>query len=145
MRFTKMQGIGNDYVYVNCFEEHVENPSELAKQMSRRHYGVGSDGLILICPSDVADFEMKMYNADGSNGGMCGNGARCLCRHCHDRGLAAGPVQRIETPAGAEWVFTFRAHDAAKFGIAGVTADTYLRGVIDHQRFVAMIPVTFVA
>ena len=67
MRFTKMQGIGNDYVYVNCFEEHVENPSELAKQMSRRHYGVGSDGLILICPSDVADFEMKMYNADGSN------------------------------------------------------------------------------
>ena len=82
MRFTKMQGIGNDYVYVNCFEEHVENPSELAKQMSRRHYGVGSDGLILICPSDVADFEMKMYNADGSNGGMCGNGARCIGKVC---------------------------------------------------------------
>ena len=81
MRFTKMQGIGNDYVYVNCFEEHVENPSELAKQMSRRHYGVGSDGLILICPSDVADFEMKMYNADGSNGGMCGNGARCIGKY----------------------------------------------------------------
>ena len=74
----KDEGIGNDYVYVNCFEEHVENPSELAvKQMSRRHYGVGkSDGLILICPSDVADFEMKMYNADGSNGGMCGNARR---------------------------------------------------------------------
>ena len=95
MRFTKMQGIGNDYVYVNCFEEHVENPSELAKQMSRRHYGVGSDGLILICPSDVADFEMKMYNADGSNGGMCGNGARCIGKYVYDRGLTDKTTGRV--------------------------------------------------
>ena len=100
MRFTKMQGIGNDYVYVNCFEEHVENPSELAKQMSRRHYGVGSDGLILICPSDVADFEMKMYNADGSNGGMCGNGARCIGKYVYDRGLTDKTTVSLMTDSG---------------------------------------------
>lgn len=87
MRFTKMQGIGNDYVYVNCFEEHVENLSELARKISDRHYGVGSDGLILICPSDVADFEMKMYNADGSEGELCGNGVRCIGKYVYDRGL----------------------------------------------------------
>lgn len=100
MRFTKMQGIGNDYVYVNCFEEHVENPSELAKQISRRHYGVGSDGLILICPSDVADFEMKMYNADGSNGGMCGNGARCIGKYVYDRGLTDKTTVSLMTDSG---------------------------------------------
>ena len=100
MRFTKMQGIGNDYVYVNCFEEHVENPSELAKQMSRRHYGVCSDGLILICPSDVADFEMKMYNADGSNGGMCGNGARCIGKYVYDRGLTDKTTVSLMTDSG---------------------------------------------
>lgn len=87
MRFTKMQGIGNDYVYVNCFEEHVENPAALARKISDRHYGVGSDGLILICPSDVADFEMKMYNADGSESEMCGNGVRCIGKYVYDRGL----------------------------------------------------------
>ena len=73
MKFTKMQGIGNDYVYVNCLQETIENPSELAKKISDRHYGVGSDGLIMINPSDKADFEMEMYNADGSQGIMCGN------------------------------------------------------------------------
>ncbi len=87
MRFTKMHGIGNDYVYINCFEEQVRNPSELAVKMSRQHYGVGSDGLILICPSDVADFEMKMFNSDGSPSGMCGNGMRCVGKYVYDRGL----------------------------------------------------------
>ena len=76
MKFTKMQGLGNDYVYVNCFEEKIDNPSELAVKISDRHFGVGSDGLILINPSDKADFEMEMYNADGSRGEMCGNGIR---------------------------------------------------------------------
>ncbi|MDE6831076.1 MAG: diaminopimelate epimerase, partial [Lachnospiraceae bacterium] len=70
MRFTKMQGLGNDYVYVNCFQEKVENPSEMAKRISDRHFGVGADGLILIGPSEQADFEMAMYNADGSRGEM---------------------------------------------------------------------------
>ena len=72
MKFTKMQGIGNDYVYINCFEEQVESPERLAVKISDRHFGVGSDGLILICPSDAADCRMKMFNADGSEGAMCG-------------------------------------------------------------------------
>ena len=82
MRFTKMHGIGNDYVYVNCLEENVENPSELSIKVSDRHFGIGSDGLILIKPSEKADFEMEMYNADGSQGAMCGNGIRLRSKVC---------------------------------------------------------------
>lgn len=82
MKFTKMQGIGNDYVYVNCFEETVENPEELSVRVSDRHFGIGSDGLILIMPSDKADFRMRMFNADGSEGMMCGNGTRCIGNMC---------------------------------------------------------------
>jgi diaminopimelate epimerase len=88
MEFTKMHGIGNDYVYVNCFEQHLENPQELAVQVSRRHYGIGSDGLILICPSDIADAKMRMFNADGSEAQMCGNGIRCVAKYVYDRNLA---------------------------------------------------------
>ena len=83
MKFTKMQGLGNDYVYVNCFEEKIDNPPELARRISDRHFGVGSDGLIMINPSDRADFEMEMYNADGSRGEMCGNGIRCAVSYTH--------------------------------------------------------------
>lgn len=100
MRFTKMHGIGNDYVYVNCFEETVENPAELAVKMSRLHYGVGSDGLILICPSEVADFEMKMYNADGSMSEMCGNGTRCVGKYVYDKGLTDKTTVNLMTGAG---------------------------------------------
>ena len=78
MKFTKMQGIGNDYVYVNCFQEKIAAPSDLAVRISDRHLGVGSDGLILICPSEIADFQMVMYNSDGSRAQMCGNGVRCV-------------------------------------------------------------------
>ena len=87
MKFTKMHGCGNDYVYVNCLEETVEHPGEVAKFVSDRHFGIGSDGLILICPSKVADFEMVMYNADGSRGEMCGNGIRCVAKYVYDKGL----------------------------------------------------------
>lgn len=87
MHFTKMHGIGNDYIYVNCLEENVRNPQELAQQMSRRHFGVGSDGLVLICPSDVADFQMRMFNADGSESEMCGNAARCIGKYVYEREL----------------------------------------------------------
>ena len=100
MRFTKMHGIGNDYVYVNCFEERIDNPAELAVKMSRYHYGVGSDGLILICPSDEADFEMKMYNADGSMSEMCGNGTRCVGKYVYDKGLTDKTTVRLMTGAG---------------------------------------------
>ena len=87
MKFTKMQGIGNDYVYVNCFEETVENPGAVARYVSDRHFGIGSDGLILICPSETADCRMDMYNADGSQGIMCGNGIRCVGKYAYDHGL----------------------------------------------------------
>ena len=100
MKFTKMHGIGNDYVYVNCFEEYVENAPEMAVKMSRLHFGVGSDGLILICPCEVADFEMKMYNADGSESEMCGNGTRCVGKYVYDRGLTDKTTVSLMTGAG---------------------------------------------
>lgn len=87
MRFTKMQGIGNDYIYVNCFEEIVRTPAETARKISRRHYGVGSDGLVLIEPSDVADFGMRIFNSDGSESEMCGNACRCIGKYVYERGL----------------------------------------------------------
>ena len=87
MEFTKMQGIGNDYVYVDCFREKVEHPGAVSKYVSDRHFGIGSDGLILICPSDKADCRMDMYNADGSQGIMCGNGVRCVGKYAYDHGI----------------------------------------------------------
>lgn len=100
MRFTKMQGIGNDYVYVNCFEETVLHPSELARRVSDRHYGIGSDGLILIGPSWQADLRMRMFNADGSEGKMCGNGARCVGKYAYDHGICRRNEMLLETAAG---------------------------------------------
>lgn len=100
MKFTKMQGIGNDYVYVNCFEETVQNPSEVAKFVSDRHFGIGSDGLILICPSEVADCQMVMFNADGSQSQMCGNGVRCVGKYIHDKGLTDKTTVTVETLGG---------------------------------------------
>lgn len=100
MRFTKMEGIGNDYVYINGFAEKVENPEELAVRMSRYHFGCGSDGLILILPSDKADFRMRMFNNDGSESEMCGNGIRCLAKYCHDRGLTDKETFTVETGGG---------------------------------------------
>jgi len=102
VRFTKMEGIGNDYVYVNCFAETVENPEELAVRMSRYHFGCGSDGLILIMPSDRADFRMRMFNNDGSESEMCGNGIRCVAKYCHDRGLTSKETITIETGGGVK-------------------------------------------
>ena len=107
MKFTKMQGIGNDYVYVNCFEEQIENPSEVAVKVSDRHFAVGSDGLIMICPSKVADFEMEMYNADGSRGEMCGNGIRCVGKYVYDYGLTDKTSVSVETLAGIKYLELF--------------------------------------
>ena len=100
MRFTKMQGAGNDYVYVDGFRERVEDPAALAIAMSRPHYGVGADGLILILPSARADFRMRMFNRDGSEGAMCGNGARCVARFVYDYGLTDKADFTLETGAG---------------------------------------------
>ena len=104
MKFTKMQGIGHDYVYVNCFQETVENPGEVAKIVSDRHFGIGSDGLILIKPSDVADFEMDMYNSDGSRGAMCGNGIRCVAKYVYDYGLTDKTSITVNTASGIKYL-----------------------------------------
>lgn len=100
MKFTKMHGCGNDYVYVNCFEETVEDPEQVARFVSDRHFGIGSDGLILICPSEVADFRMRMFNADGSEGEMCGNGIRCVAKYVYDYGLTDKTCIRVQTGGG---------------------------------------------
>ena len=101
MRFTKMQGAGNDYVYVDCFDQPIPpDPAELARRVSDRHFGIGGDGLILICPSDVADARMRMFNADGSESEMCGNGIRCMAKYVYDHGLCRKPTLQIETGRG---------------------------------------------
>ncbi|NCB94015.1 MAG: diaminopimelate epimerase [Clostridia bacterium] len=104
MKFTKMHGIGNDYVYVNCFQETVEDPGKVAKFVSDRHFGIGSDGLILIKPSDKADFEMDMYNSDGSQGAMCGNGIRCVAKYVYDKGLTDKTSISIDTRSGIKYL-----------------------------------------
>jgi diaminopimelate epimerase len=100
MKFTKMHGIGNDYVYVNAFAENVPDPVETAKKVSDRHFGIGGDGLILIGPSERADVRMRMFNADGSESEMCGNGIRCVAKFLYDHGLVRKPALKIETGRG---------------------------------------------
>jgi len=101
MRFTKMHGAGNDYVYVNCFREAMPlDPAALAREISDRHFGVGGDGMILICPSDIADARMRMFNADGSEAEMCGNGIRCVAKFLYDHRLCRKKEINIETGAG---------------------------------------------
>ena len=111
MKFTKMHGIGNDYAYVNCFEEKVGKPSELARKISDRHFGVGGDGLILIMPSKVADCRMRMFNADGSEAEMCGNGIRCVAKYAYEHGIARKEEMSIETGAGVLRLKLFRKGD----------------------------------
>lgn len=100
MKFTKMQGAGNDYVYVDCFQEQVENPQQLAIKVSNRNFGIGSDGLILIMPSDKADVRMRMFNSDGSESEMCGNGIRCVAKYAFDHGIVNKTEITAETGAG---------------------------------------------
>lgn len=106
MRFTKMHGIGNDYIYINAIEEKVENPSALSISLSRHHFGIGSDGLVLIMKSDVADFRMRMFNPDGTEAEMCGNASRCVAKYVYDKGLTTKRSFTIETGAGIKnvWV-----------------------------------------
>ncbi len=100
MKFTKMHGIGNDYVYVNGFEQTVADPADVARKVSDRHFGIGSDGLILILPSEKADVRMRMFNVDGSEGEMCGNGIRCVAKYAYDHGLTKNNPMRVETGRG---------------------------------------------
>ena len=100
MKFTKMQGAGNDYVYVNCFVEQVEDPAAVAVKVSNRNFGIGSDGLILIMPSEIADVRMRMFNSDGSESEMCGNGIRCVAKYAYDHGIVDKKEISAETGAG---------------------------------------------
>ena len=100
IKFTKMHGIGNDYIYIDCFKQQIDDPSHLAKIMSPRRTSVGSDGVILICPSDKADAKMRMFNLDGSEGKMCGNGIRCVGKYIYDTGIAHKSTVTVETLSG---------------------------------------------
>lgn len=107
LAFTKMHGIGNDYIYVNCMERAPENPEEIARRLSPRHFAVGSDGLVLILPSTVADFRMRMFNADGSEGKMCGNATRCIGKYVYDNGLTGKTELTLETLSGIKHLKLF--------------------------------------
>jgi diaminopimelate epimerase len=111
MRFTKMHGIGNDYVYVDCFDESIPDPASIAKTVSDRNFGIGGDGLILIMPSEIADVRMRMFNADGSEGQMCGNGVRCVAKYAFDHGRTTANPMRIETGAGIKTIDLVLADD----------------------------------
>jgi len=104
MKFTKMHGCGNDYVYVNLFQEKLENPAETSIKVSDRHFGIGSDGLITIGPSDIADFRMRIYNADGSEAEMCGNGIRCVAKYVYDHKLTDKTEISVESGAGIKYL-----------------------------------------
>jgi len=114
LKFTKMHGTGNDYVYINCFEEKVFEPSKLAVRVSDRHMGIGSDGLILICPSKEADCRMEMYNADGSRGKMCGNGIRCVAKYVYDNGIVPKTHMTVETDSGIKTLDLTVVNDKCK-------------------------------
>ena len=121
MRFTKMHGCGNDYIYFNCFEEKIENPEELAIKLSDRRKGVGGDGIVLIRPSLKADFFMDMYNNDGSRGKMCGNAIRCVGKYVYERGMTDKTELDIETLSGIRHLKLITESDSGK--IAGATVD----------------------
>lgn len=104
VNFTKMQGCANDYIYINCFDTIVKNPSKLAIKMSKRHFSVGSDGLVLICRSEVADAKMRMFNADGSEGKMCGNAIRCVGKYLYDKKIITKTLVTIETLSGIKYL-----------------------------------------
>lgn len=107
MKFSKMHGIGNDYIYVNCFEEKVSEPEKVSVVLSDRHKGIGSDGLVLIMPSEIADFRMRIFNADGSEAMMCGNATRCIGKYVYDMGLTDKTEVTLETNSGIKYLKLF--------------------------------------
>lgn len=109
--FTKMQGIGNDYIYFDCFKQEIENPNELAVKLSDRHFGIGGDGIVLICPSKVADAKMRMFNLDGSEGKMCGNAIRCVGKYLYDNAMVDKKEISIETLSGIKYLTLCEGED----------------------------------
>ena len=131
MKFTKMHGLGNDYVYVDCIHQSVDDLPGLARRVSDRHFGVGSDGLICICPSETADFRMRMFNADGSEGEMCGNGIRCLGKFVYDKGLTDKREVTVETLAGEKTLYLSVENGTIDYIIlTGSTEPEYIRDFI---------------
>ena len=122
MQFTKMHGIGNDYIYVNCFTQTVKNPVALALLVSDRHRGVGADGLILICPSEVADVRMRMFNADGSEAQMCGNGIRCLAKYAYEHSLGS-KGRAFSVPGGNNFPVSLRVETGRGVLTLGLQVD----------------------
>lgn len=108
MKFAKMQGTGNDYIYVNCFDESIDDPPAAAKFLSDRHFGIGSDGLVLILPSDRADFRMDIYNSDGSRAKMCGNAARCVAKYVCDSKMTDKDMISLETLSGIKYINIYK-------------------------------------
>ena len=137
MRFTKMQGCGNDYIYINCFEEKVENPEKLAIAMSERHFGVGSDGLVLIMPSETGDFRMRMFNLDGSEGKMCGNASRCVGKYVYERGLTDKTLVALETLGGMKYLDLHVEDGIVKSGNV-LKVDSFLNHQMDVELFDAI-------
>ena len=114
MKFTKMHGLGNDYVYIDCFEQKVEEPEMLAIRMSKQHFGIGADGLILIEPSECADCKMRIFNADGSEAEMCGNGIRCIGKYVYENKIVEKPEIFVETKAGVKKLILFYSEIARR-------------------------------
>lgn len=104
LKFTKMQGAGNDYIYINGFTQKIENPSQAAIELSNRHFGIGSDGLVFILPSETCDFRMQMFNSDGSEAEMCGNASRCVGKYVYDNGLTDKKEITLQTGAGVKYI-----------------------------------------
>lgn len=125
INFTKMHGAGNDYIYIDCFDGEPEDPGALSRRLSDRHFGVGGDGVILVCPSDVADAKMRMFNADGSEGRMCGNGIRCVGKFVYEKRGVQKPVLTIETLAGIK-TLKMQAQDGV---VSSITVDMQAPGL----------------
>ena len=140
MKFTKMHGIGNDYVYVNGFEEWVPDPAAVARQVSDRHFGIGADGLILLLPSEKADLRMRMFNADGSEGKMCGNGIRCVAKYAYDRGLRRKKELTVETLAGIRRLYLTTGGDGQ---VETVRVWMGVPGFSDEQAFADLLSRSF--
>ncbi len=136
MRFTKMHGLGNDYVYIDGFDETVTDPAALARVISDRHFGVGGDGLILVLPSDEADVRMRMFNADGSEAQMCGNGVRCVAKYARDHGLATNNPMCVETAAGVKTI-ALELNDEGK--VAAATVDMGVP-ILDPPQIPVSVP-----
>ena len=135
MKFYKMHGIGNDYIYFDCMREELKNPNELSIRLSDRHFSIGGDGIILLCPSQIADCKMRMFNADGSEGRMCGNGVRCVGKLAHDLGYVKGNRCTIETLSGIK-TLEFDLDNGGKVAAARVDMGA---AILEGER----IPSTF--